>query len=87
MKIYRYLIPFSLIISFLNVFLRFLFENSCTFNDGVSFGLDVGTYIPLIMLLVCLILSFISGKEYRGMFLSVFILGSFNYIERINMEK
>ncbi|MGI6423469.1 MAG: signal peptidase II [Candidatus Dojkabacteria bacterium] len=85
MRVGRYILVISLLISFINFCLPYVLDIECIENRGVAFGLvieKVWIFI-LIVLLLLLFLSFITRGILRYLFFSIVVLGMTNLVERL----
>ena len=85
MRVGRYILVISLLISFINLCLPYVLDIECIENRGVAFGLvieKVWIFI-LIVLLLLLFLSFITRGILRYLFFSIVVLGMTNLVERL----
>ena len=85
MRVGKYLVLFSIVISFLNLLLSYFLKDSCIENYGIAFGWEVGNveFLSSVLLLVLFFLGFTSKGSLRYIFLSLGIAGSSNLIERV----
>jgi lipoprotein signal peptidase len=85
MRVGKYLVLFSIVISFLNLLLSYFLKDSCIENYGIAFGWEVGNveFLSSVLLLVLFFLGFTSRGSLRYIFLSLGIAGSSNLIERV----
>lgn len=85
MRVGKYLVLFSIVISLLNLVPSSFFQISCVENYGIAFGWEVGNVEILSFALLgsLFILGFTSKESLRYIFLSLGIAGSSNLIERV----
>jgi lipoprotein signal peptidase len=85
MRVGKYLVLFSIVISLLNLVLFSFFKISCVENYGIAFGWEVDNVeiLSFALLGLLFILGFTSKGSLRYIFLSLGIAGSSNLIERV----
>ena len=80
----KYILPLSVFLSLLNLYISFFLIKECTVNEGVVFGIDI-PYPEVIGSILLLIVLFISLKVERNMkyiFTSIAVMGLGNLLER-----
>jgi lipoprotein signal peptidase len=85
MRVGKYLVLFSIVISFLNLLLSYFFRSACIENYGIAFGWEIGNVevLSFVLLVLLLLLGFTSKDSLKYIFLSLGVAGSSNLIERI----
>jgi lipoprotein signal peptidase len=80
----RYILPISIALSIIHLYISFFVVERCIVNEGIAFGLSI-PYVECVSLLFVVFLFFLSVKtksNIKYLLFSIASLGSVNVLER-----
>lgn len=80
----RYILPISIVLSIIHLYISFFVADECIVNEGIAFGISI-PYVEWVSLLFLVFLFFLSLKtksNIKYLLFSITLFGSVNVFER-----